>query len=122
MRQRNLILAALALVAAPLAAQTPTVQAAIATGQVGERFDGYMGFAVQPTEALRRQVTGINIRRRSLYAELARQRGVSAQLVGLTTACTLLRQIGVGQAYMLNDNIWRRRAPNQPVALPGYCG
>jgi uncharacterized protein YdbL (DUF1318 family) len=121
MSLRKGLFAALALISAPIAAQAPNVEAAIAAGQVGERYDGYMGFTVQPAEQLRRQVTAINIRRRSLYAELAGQRGVTAQLVGLTTACALLRQIPAGGAYMLNDNIWRRRAPGQPVALPESC-
>ena len=121
MSLRKVILAALFLMSAPVAAQTPGVDAAIAAGQVGEQYDGYMGFAVQPSEALRRQLTAINIRRRSLYADLAGQRGVTAQLVGLTTGCTLLRQLPLGEAYMLNDNVWRRRAAGQPVVLPDYC-
>jgi uncharacterized protein YdbL (DUF1318 family) len=111
----------LALLAAPIHAQVQAVGAAIEAGHVGERYDGYMGFAAQPSEALRRQVTAINIQRRNLYLQLAGQRGVTAQLVGLTTACTLFRQMPVGEAYMLSDNIWRRRAPGQPVALPDYC-
>ena len=41
-----------------------------------------------PPEALRRQVIAINIRRRSLYAQLAAQRNVNTGLVGITTACT----------------------------------
>jgi uncharacterized protein len=90
-------------------------------GQVGERYDGYMGFAVPPSEQVRRQVIAINIQRRSLYAQLASQRGVTGQLVGLTTACTLLRKLPVGEAYMLNDKVWRRRAPGEPPPAPEYC-
>jgi len=51
-------LVALAL-SAPAAAQpAPSLAVAIQSGQVGERFDGYMGFAVAPSAEVRRQVLG----------------------------------------------------------------
>jgi uncharacterized protein len=112
---------ALAIIASAAPAQSPQLSAAIEAGQVGERYDGYMGFAVPPSEGLRRQVIGINIRRRSLYTQLASQRGVAGQLVGLTTACALFRQLAVGEAYLLNDNVWRRRAAGQPAPAPDSC-
>ena len=121
MKLHRLLALAMTAVAAPAGAQTPVVQSAIATGQVGERYDGYMGFAAQPSEALRRQVIAINIRRRNLYLQLAAQRNVTAELVGLTAACTLFRQLPIGEAYMLSDKVWRRRAPGQSVMLPEYC-
>ena len=46
------------------------------SGMVGERFDGYLGFAAPPSRALRAQVEAINIRRRSLYSSLAAAVGV----------------------------------------------
>jgi uncharacterized protein len=110
-----------ALVGSAASAQSPQVSAAMQAGQVGERYDGYMGFAVPPSEQLRRQVIAINIQRRTLYTQLASQRGVTAQVVGLTTACTLLRELPVGEAYMLNDKVWRRRAPGEPPPAPEYC-
>jgi uncharacterized protein YdbL (DUF1318 family) len=117
----KLLALGLAILSSAAAAQSPQLSAAIEAGQVGERFDGYMGFAAAPSEELRRQVIAINIRRRSLYTQLASQRGVTTQLVGLTTGCTLLRQLAVGEAYMLNDNVWRRRAAGQPAPAPEYC-
>ena len=108
--------------AAASAAQTPAVDAARAAGQAGERFDGYMGFAQPPSAVLRSQVDGINIRRRSLYTSLATRRGVTPQEVALTAGCQLLRRVGVGQSYMLEDGVWRRRGPGQAVPLPAYCG
>ncbi|HEV2595952.1 MAG TPA: YdbL family protein [Sphingomicrobium sp.] len=103
-------------------AQSPLqLSSAIEAGQVGERYDGYMGFAVAPSEEVRRQVTAINIRRRSLYTQIASQRGVTIQIVGLTTACTLLRALPVGEAYLLEDKIWRRRAAGAPTPTPENC-
>lgn len=119
--RRALAALAFAAIASAAAAQSPQVLAAIQAGQVGERFDGYMGFAVPPPDALRRQVIAINIRRRNLYTELAVQRNVSVQLVGFATACTLFRQLPVGEAYMLEDKVWRRRAAGQAAPTPNSC-
>jgi uncharacterized protein YdbL (DUF1318 family) len=102
-------------------AQSPAVGQAIAAGQVGERYDGYMGFAGAPSPEVRRQVSAINIRRRNLYIDLASRRNVTAQLVGMATACELFAQLPVGEAYMLEDGAWRRRAPGQAAPVPNYC-
>lgn len=115
-------LAAALFAAAPAAAQSVSVVAnAIAAGQVGERFDGYMGFVTDPPADLRRQVNAVNLKRRNLYIQLAGRRNVTADIVGLTTACELLAQLPVGRVYMLRDGVWRRRAPGQPVPVPDYC-
>lgn len=112
----------LAAAAAPAPAQTESpVLAARASGIVGERYDGYLGFAATPSEQVRRQVGAINIRRRSLYTGLATRRGVNLQAVGIAAGCELLAQVKVGEAYMLNDGVWRRRAAGQPAPMPAYC-
>ena len=104
-------------------AQTPaTIVQARGAGLVGERYDGYLGFVATPSAELRRQVNAINIRRRSLYYDLAARKGVTPQEVGITAGCSLLAAA------------WRRRrlsaragrlaasiAPGQR-ALPSYCG
>lgn len=118
---RRVLLLAFLLFAAPAVAQSPQLWGAIAAGQVGERYDGYMGFATPPSPEVRRQVDAINIRRRSLYAELAVRRNVTASVVGLTTGCTLLAQIPVGESYMLKDGAWRRRGPGEAAPVPDYC-
>lgn len=114
---------AIAAVATPVAsqAQSPQVLAAIQAGQVGERYDGYMGFVRPPSEEVRRAVSAVNIRRRNLYLDLASRRNVTAELVGLTTGCELLAQLPVGGAYMLKDGAWRMRGPGQPSPVPTYC-
>jgi uncharacterized protein YdbL (DUF1318 family) len=88
---------------------------------VGERYDGYMGYVGNPSPELRRQVSAINIRRRNLYIDLASRRNVTAQIVGLATACELFAQLPVGAAYMLEDGTWRRRTSGQPAPVPNYC-
>jgi hypothetical protein len=56
-----------------------------------------------------------------LYIGLAQRRNVTAEVVGLATGCELIAHIGPGQAYMLKDGVWRRRAPGQPAPAPDYC-
>ena len=117
---RKLLVAAF-LLAAPAMGQTPAVNAARASGTVGERYDGYMGVAAPVSGAVRSQVATINIKRRSLYSNLAASKGVSPQDVGITAGCQLLARVGAGEAYMWADGVWRRRAAGQAAPLPSYC-
>ena len=119
--RRLLLLAALGL-AAPAPAQDPaTIVAAKRAGQIGERYDGYIGYVITPSVGLRRQVDAVNIRRRSLYHSLAARKGVSPEEVGITAACSLLRRIGAGEYYLQGQGGWQRYAPpRSPV--PSYCG
>jgi uncharacterized protein YdbL (DUF1318 family) len=117
----KLLLLVSALMSTPLSAQSPQLASAIAAGQVGERYDGYMGFVGEPAPNLRPQVNAINLRRRNLYIELAARRNVTADVVGLTTACTLLAQLPVGEAYLLPDRVWRHRVSGQAAPMPDYC-
>jgi uncharacterized protein YdbL (DUF1318 family) len=107
--------------AAVAAAQTPAIDAARAAGSLGERFDGYIGIAAPVSGSVRSQVSTINIRRRSLYSNLAAKKGVSPQDVGVTAGCQLLARVRVGEAYMLADGVWRRRAGGQGAPIPDYC-
>lgn len=111
----------LAVLGSPATAQTAAVDAARTAGQVGERYDGYIGVASPVSSAVRSQVASINIKRRSLYSNLAAQRGVSPSDVGIAAGCQLLARVSVGEAYLLADGAWRRRGPGQAVALPDYC-
>ena len=110
-------------VAVPAAAQSsPTIRAAKAAGQVGERYDGYLGYASYLPAAIRREVEAVNIRRRAHFTNLAAAKGVSPQDVGITAGCLTLGSVQVGEAYLLADNVWRRRATGQSAPVPAYCG
>jgi hypothetical protein len=116
------LLAALAFtVAATAMAQTPAVDQARAAGQVGERYDGYLGLSAGAAATLRSQVATINIRRRTIYSNFANSRRVSPNEVGITAGCQLLARVGVGEAYMLADGVWRRRTAGQAAPVPDYC-
>jgi len=103
-------------------AQPAALAVAIQAGQVGERYDGYMGFVVAPSPEVRRQVAAVNLRRRNLYIELAGRRNVNAAVVGIATACQLFRQLSPGEAYLLADGKWRRWAAGQAAPVPEQCG
>ena len=107
--------------ASPALAQDPaTILQARRAGQIGERYDGYLGYVTAPSPALRRQVDAVNIRRRTLYSNLAARRGVSPHEVGVTAACSLLRRIGAGEYYLRDQGGWRRMTPGQSP-VPNYC-
>jgi uncharacterized protein YdbL (DUF1318 family) len=120
-----LTLVALASLALPVSApaQDPAeILAARRAGLIGERFDGYVGLVTSNvSQDLRRQVSALNIRRRTLYSNLAARKGVSPEEVGVTAACSLFRRIGVGEYYLLGQGGWRRVATGQSP-VPSYCG
>lgn len=115
--------AALGLIAfAGVAAAQGAYFNARAAGQVGERFDGYLGYPqARPAPQARSQTEALNIRRRALYSDLAQRRGVSPQEIGITAGCTLLGRVAVGERYMLADGQWRVRSAGQPAPVPDYC-
>jgi uncharacterized protein YdbL (DUF1318 family) len=118
-----LLLAGAVMLTTPGSAQeSASIMQARGAGLIGERFDGYLGFVTTPSEALRRQVNSINIRRRALYANLARQKGVSTEEVGITATCTLFTRIPVGGYYLTSDRGWLRRGVGQAAPRPSYCG
>jgi uncharacterized protein YdbL (DUF1318 family) len=120
-----LLLAGLACLAAPASApaQDPAaILEARRAGLIGERYDGYVGLVTANAPAdLRRQVAALNIRRRSLYSNLAARKGVSPEEVGITAACTLLRRINVGEYYLQGQGGWQRYTPGRSP-VPSYCG
>ena len=115
------VAAALAVTAAATAQDPATIVQARRAGQIGERYDGYLGFVITyPSDSLRRQVSAVNIRRRALYSDLAARKGVTPEEVGITAACSLLRRISVGEYYLTGHGGWRRVVPGQSP-LPSYC-
>jgi uncharacterized protein YdbL (DUF1318 family) len=121
MKRTALLIAAAAALPSALPAQSPVLAEAIQAGQVGERYDGYMGLTGTVPPQVQRQVRAINIQRRNLYIQLSERRNVSPDLVGIATGCQLLSQLPAGEAYMLRDGSWRRRGPGERLPLPDYC-
>lgn len=95
-----------------------------ASGQVGERYDGYLGLADDGAPAdVRARMDQVNIQRRAAYTQLATQRGATIEEVAAATACQLFAtRVGPGQQYLLPDRVWRQRNGNEPVPRPSHCG
>ena len=120
--RRSWLFLALAIAAAPAAAQdSPVIVGARQAGVVGERYDGFLGYLDGANEQVRRQVGAVNIKRRVLYTDLAVRRKATVQEVGIAAGCELLRTVKVGEIYMLGDGNWKRRGASEQVPVPSYC-
>lgn len=113
MKRMMLVAAGLAVVAVHVGAQDVSA--------VGERYDGYLGYIGTPSEAVRRQVSAINIKRRSLYSALAAKKGVSPEEIGMTAGCTTLSRVAVGGLYFTQKKGWKRREQGESAPAPPYC-
>ncbi|MET0270639.1 MAG: YdbL family protein [Sphingomonas sp.] len=102
-------------------AQDADLQAAIAGGIVGEKADGYLGFAKPASGDIRAKVDAINIKRRAAYTPEAARRGVTLEEWAAAIGCKILAgRVSDGQAYQLTDGVWRVKSG--PIALPATCG
>jgi hypothetical protein len=93
-----------------------------ATGLVGEQYDGYLGLVGSAPPRIRAEMDAVNIRRRSYYTALARQRRAQIEEVAAATACEIFAtRVAPGEYYLLPGEAWRRREGPAPVARPAWC-
>ena len=105
----------LGVLAGPAMAQRdPAYAAARSSGQVGEKMDGYLDIVGQATPELRRLVNDINIKRRAVYAEQARENGVTLEEYALSTGCQLILKTVPGEMYQAPDGSWQTRTSAPP--------
>ena len=110
---------ALGALAAPVNAQRdPAYAAARSSGQVGEKMDGYLGIVGDATPELQRLVSDINIKRRAVYAEQARENGVTLAEYALSTGCQLILKTVPGEMYQAPDGSWQTRTSAPPQRDP----
>ena len=110
------MLAALAL-AVPAAAQQrdPAYAAARASGQVGEKVDGYLGFPTAPSAETRRLADDINIKRKAVYAERAQANGATIEEYAFTAGCQAIARTVPGEKYQAPDGSWQTRTTAAPL-------
>ncbi len=116
---RKLMLAAAAVLAlssagAAWAQRDPAYATARASGQVGERMDGYLGHVTPPGGALRSLVEDLNIKRRALYSEKAQAAGATVEEYAFTTGCRLIAQTSPGEKYEGPAGGWLTRTSAPP--------
>ncbi|QDM40286.1 YdbL family protein [Altererythrobacter sp. TH136] len=103
-------------VAAPAMAQRdPAYEAARASGQVGEKMDGYLGI-VSGGAGLQRIVSDINIKRRALYSQRAQAANppVTLEEYALTAGCIAIARTTPGEKYQAPDGSWQTRTSAPP--------
>ena len=123
MRRPIIALAAmLALLPAVAAAQArdPVYAAARASGQIGEKMDGYLGYVGSPALTLRAVVEDINIKRKAVYAEKARANNATVEEYALTSGCLAIARTTPGEKYQAPDGTWQTRG-NAPPMRDSRC-
>lgn len=112
-------LTALGLVAAPaLAQRDPAYAAAREAGKVGEQPDGYLGIVGAADPALQRLVDDINIKRRAVYAEKAKENNATLEAYALTAGCQAIARTTPGEKYRAPDGSWQTRTAAAPIRDP----
>ena len=104
----SLALAAFAFAPAALAGD-PVIDAAISSGTVGERIDGYLGVVGTADAATVRKVQDINNRRRAVYEQTARDNNTTVQIVAQLAGEKLIAKLEPGQFYMDDSGIWQSK-------------
>jgi uncharacterized protein len=109
-------LAAIGFVAAPaLAQRDPAYAAARDAGRVGEQPDGYLGIVGNADPELQRLVDDINIKRRAVYAERAKEKRQTLEAYALTAGCDLIARTTPGEKYRTPDGTWQTRTDAAPI-------
>jgi uncharacterized protein YdbL (DUF1318 family) len=98
-----------------------SVEAAMASGAVGEQSDGYLGFAKPPAADLKAKVDAINIKRREGYTQVAQSKNVPIEAFAASIACKTLAATKPGRSYSVARGVWAVKGAG-PVALPPQCG
>ena len=94
---------------ADLAADKATVDAAKASGKVGEQADGYLGIVGGADAAITAAVNDINAGRREVYTQTASKSGVSPDAAGQATGAQLIGKVPAGQYFKPLGGAWTKR-------------
>jgi uncharacterized protein len=114
------IIAAGALIATAAGAvdQNGPIDTAMAAGTIGEQADGYLGFVRTPTPAqadLQRRVNEVNIRRRGVYIQVARDSGETLDRVALLQALRQITKAPAGEYFQDLSDTWCAKGPSSDV-------
>jgi uncharacterized protein YdbL (DUF1318 family) len=108
-----------AVVAVPVMAQRdPAYEAARASGVIGEKPDGYLGFVTSPSPAIKALVDDINIKRKSAYTRKAQETNSTVEQFAFTSGCNLIMRTVSGEKYQTPSGNWNTRDSSDPVRNP----
>ena len=106
-------------IAAPASAQRdPAYEAARASGQVGEKMDGYLGIVGSADAALRRLVDDLNSQRRAVFADKAKAANATLEEYAFTAGCIAIARTAPGEKYQAPDGSWQTRGNGPPIRDP----
>lgn len=111
----SVALAVLATTGVAYAQRDPAYESARQSGIIGEKPDGYLGFVVSPTPAVRAMVDDINIKRKAAYTKRAAATNSTVEQFAFTTGCNLIANTTPGEKYQSPDGVWRTRGSEPPV-------
>ncbi|WP_349511851.1 YdbL family protein [Erythrobacter sp. NFXS35] len=108
--------AMLSMVASPaMADRDPAYAAARAAGKVGEQPDGYIGIVGPADPALQRVVDNINIKRKAVYSEKAKENKATIEAYALSAGCQAIARTTPGEKYRAPDGGWQTRTSAPPT-------
>ncbi len=113
--------AALALTGAVVAqaqSRDPAYAAARASGQIGEKMDGYLGYIGTPSAALRAVVEDLNIKRRAVYSDRAKAANATVEEFAFTAGCLAISRTTAGEKYQTPGGGWATRTAAPPERDP----
>ncbi len=85
------------------------VESAKSKGLVGEQLDGYLGLVKSDVpKNIREAVNEINIKRKSVYTRIARDKGVSVSDIAGLSGEKLVAKAKAGQFVKLADGQWHK--------------
>jgi uncharacterized protein YdbL (DUF1318 family) len=101
---------------APASAQQrdPAYAAARASGQVGEKMDGYLGLVGAGSAELRALVNDLNIKRKAVYAQQAQAQHATVEEYAFTAGCLAISRTAPGEKYQAPDGSWATRGAGAP--------
>lgn len=94
------------------------IDTAMKAGTIGEQADGYLGFVRPATSAqadLQRRVNEVNIRRRGVYIQVARDSGETLDRVALLQALRQITKTPAGEYFQDVTDTWCEKGPNSDV-------
>lgn len=94
------------------------VDKAMAAGIIGEQADGYLGFVRPPTAAqadLQRRINEINIRRRGVFNDTAKETGETEDRVALLSALRQITKTPNGEYFQDITKTWCVKTPESKV-------
>ncbi len=80
-----------------------------ATGQAGERFDGYAVARGSVPAAVAATIAQVNAQRRAVYEDRARAQGATADATGRIYAAEIIRLAPAGTWFLSETGVWTQK-------------